>query len=117
MFKYHVTLSEELKAIISVDRKEDLPVMGFRTLGLEYKGPEAYTLQLWDSEFEDWMNVQDIQELPAKGKVMFREKIVFSADVTFIEPEGPTDMTEPVAVPVEEVPAAAYIHELTKSKR
>ena len=51
VFKYHVTLTEAMKAIFEVEIKEMLPSIAFKTFGILYSEKEFH-VQLWDSDFE-----------------------------------------------------------------
>jgi len=63
MFRYHVTCGIE-KKIVTVDDKTTLNDVIQTQFGVS-----SCLLQSWDSEFEDWVNVTDVTQLPDKGKL------------------------------------------------
>ena len=72
-YRFHVTLTEDQKDIISVENKEELPTKAFQCFKSSHD-PTRYALQVFDTDFEDWVNVEPAQ-LPDKGKVRFVEKV------------------------------------------
>jgi len=65
MFRYHVTCGVE-KKIVSADDKSALDNVIRQEFGV---GSSAVVIQSWDSEFEDWLNVSDLSQLPDKCKL------------------------------------------------
>jgi hypothetical protein len=77
MFRYHVTLGSD-KKVVNVESRRALS----QVLRQEFSvGDKQITLQAWDVEFEDWVNVQDTETLPEKGKLLILikgQKCLFS---------------------------------------
>lgn len=67
MFTYHVTCGME-KKIVSIDCKDRASVLG--ALRNTFAVEEGFHLQLWDSDFCDWLDVMDTEMLPDKAKLL-----------------------------------------------
>jgi len=65
MFRYHVTYGIE-KKVITADDKVRLNDVISQEFGVDSL---SFLLQSWDAEFDDWVNVVDITELPDKCKL------------------------------------------------
>jgi len=66
MFRYHITLGVD-KRVISVEEKSTLNAVIRQEFSVD--ASVAFLLQAWDAEFEDWVNVVDVTELPDKCKL------------------------------------------------
>jgi len=64
MYRYHATCNSD-KKIIATDDKSAL----CDTVRHEFGILSAVFLQSWDAEFEDWLNVTDVTQLPDKCKL------------------------------------------------
>lgn len=65
-FRFHVTLDGE-KRIVNVASKEALPSLLLNEFKLEVGS--RITIQYWDTDFEDWVDVTRLDELPDKCKL------------------------------------------------
>jgi len=66
MFRYHITYGIE-KKIIAADDKSTLNDVIRHEFSVDDSLP--FVLQSWDAEFEDWVNVGDVTQLPDKCKL------------------------------------------------
>jgi len=66
MFRYHVTCGIH-KKVIAADEKSTLNDVIRQEFSVDESA--ATVLQSWDAEFEDWVNVTDITQLPDKCKL------------------------------------------------
>jgi len=66
MYRYHVTVNVE-KKIIATDDKATLCDAIRHEFGITSHSP--IIVQSWDAEFEDWLNVSDLTQLPDKCKL------------------------------------------------
>jgi len=65
MFRYHVTFGVE-KKVVTADDKTTLRNVILQEFSV---GSSPFVLQSWDVEFEDWVNVTDVSQLPDKCKL------------------------------------------------
>lgn len=65
MFRYHATFGVQ-KKIVTADDKLSLHDVIRQEFGID---SSPLLLQSWDTEFEDWVNVADIMQLPDKCKL------------------------------------------------
>ena len=66
MFRFHVTCDVE-KKILATDDKAALPSAIVDEFGID--SDSSFTVQSWDAEFEDWVDVTDVTQLPDKCKL------------------------------------------------
>jgi len=66
MFRYHVTFGVEKKIVSTADNSTLNDVIR-QEFSADNSTP--FVLQSWDGEFEDWVNVPDVTQLPDKCKL------------------------------------------------
>jgi len=64
MYRYHTTFNAD-KKIIATDDKATL----YDVVRREFDVTAPVIVQSWDAEFEDWLNVSDVTQLPDKCKL------------------------------------------------
>lgn len=71
MFSYHVTHGVD-KNIIQVETK-DLTTITNAVKG-SFSLAADFIIQLWDTDFEEWVNLRESSSLPDKGKLLIVDK-------------------------------------------
>jgi len=72
MFRYHVTCGIH-KKVIAADEKSTLNDVIRQEFSVDESA--ASVLQSWDAEFEDWVNVTDITQLPENASCRLLLKV------------------------------------------
>lgn len=68
-YKYHVTF-EESKKLVNVTKKEDVFVKIVNTFKIQNT---MFMLQYFDTEFEDWVDVDDVEDVPESCKLLVKK--------------------------------------------